>query len=118
MSDFSKIWSQGDEGKNILSEEQMQAYLEGRLSEEERRIVEESLSNESPESDALEGLQLLTKEERNSLQLKLNAELRKSLSHKRKQRPDMPSQRWTILAILLIILLAVLAYLVLFFIKK
>ncbi|MEO6832410.1 MAG: hypothetical protein ABI378_08305 [Chitinophagaceae bacterium] len=118
MSDFSQIWNPGDEGKNLLTEAQMQGYLEGRLSDEERRIVEESLSNESPESDALEGLQLLTEEERNALHLKLNAELRKSLNKKRKHRRDMPSQRWTVLAILLILLLAVLAYVVLFFVKK
>lgn len=118
MSDFSKIWNSGDEGKVVLTEAQMQAYLEGRLSDEERRIVEESLSNESPESDALEGLQLLTEEERNDLHLRLNSELKKSLNKKRKPRRDMPSQRWTILAILLILLLVVLAYLVLFFVKK
>lgn len=118
MSDFSKIWNESGGGKSTITEAQMQAYLEGRLNEEERRVVEEALSNESPESDAIEGLTLLNEQERKSLHLKLDTKLRETLVKKRKPRRGLPSQRWTVLAILLILLLAALAYLVLLYSKR
>ena len=43
-------------GKSMISQEQLIAYLEGRLSAEEQHDVELWLAEEGMESDALEGL--------------------------------------------------------------
>ena len=110
MSDLKDILDPGAGKPGSLSEEQLLAYLEGRMPEAERRAVEELLSNEGMESDALEGLQAISPEETKALKLRLNAGLLQTLHRKRRSRRAMAQQRWTWIAIVLILLLAALGY--------
>jgi anti-sigma factor RsiW len=118
MSDYKDIWSDDEEGRGALTEEQLLAYLEGRMPEAERRAVEELLSGESMESDAIEGLQALSAGEARAMKHRLDAELQRALHHKRRQRRGISDQRWTWTAIVLILLLAILAYAVIYFAKR
>ena len=102
----------GTAGKGGLREEKLRAYLEGRLSPEEQHDVEMWLAEEGMESDALEGLGTLPPGETIQSVNKLNNQLRKSLAgKKRKRRPPLSGQT-AIIAIAIILLLALLAYIV------
>ena len=114
MSDYKDILGSGQDSQGALSEEQLLAYLEGRMSDAERRAVEEQLSAEGMESDALEGLQALSTGETKALKHQLNAGLQKALHKKRRVRRGISGQRWTWIAILVILLLAILGYAVIF----
>ena len=107
------------EPKNILTpndgnlpEEKLLAYLEGRLSAAEQREVEEWLADEGMESDAMDGLQALPAGEARRAAFKLNNELRKTLKTRKRKRRTLKSNYWTLIALCLIILLAVLAYII------
>ena len=117
MSDYKDIWNSGDDSQRSLTEEQLLAYSEGRLSPEERRVVEELMSHEGAESDALEGLQQLTAEETKSLKTSLHISLQKNLGKKHKTRRGLAEQRWTWTAIVVILLLAILCYAVMYLAK-
>ncbi len=117
MSDLNKIWSDGAEQRSPLTEAQLLAYLEGRLPEQERRRIEELLAEDGPESDALEGLRELSVEETRSMRQSLNLNLQKTLHKKRRRRRGMTEQRWTWLAIGVILLLAIVCYAVMYLAK-
>jgi anti-sigma factor RsiW len=116
MNDFKNIWNEGASGGK-LTDELLMAYLEGRLSEEERYEVEALLGEDSMESDALEGLKKLDAEEARSIKLKLNAELQKSLGKKRRTRRGLASQQWNIIAIVLLLLLLLVCFFALWSLK-
>ncbi len=118
MSNHNDIWNPDGGGHSALSEEQLLAYLEGRLSDEERRSVEEALSNEGMESDAAEGLQALSSQERQSLKHRLDIDLQHTLHKKRHPRRAVTGQRWTLIAILIILMLAILGYAVIYLAKR
>jgi hypothetical protein len=80
-------------------------------------VIEEALSNEGMESDAMDGLQALTTAETQSLKHRLNSELLHTLHKKRHKRRAISSQRWTWIAILVILMLAVLGYAVIYLTK-
>jgi anti-sigma factor RsiW len=109
MSDYKDIWS-ADEDGGQLSEEQLMAYLEGRLPEEERRAVEELLSQEGMESDALEGLQGISADEARNMKRKVNADLQKVLGKKRRGRRGIGDQRWTLTTVVVLLLLLVICF--------
>ena len=117
MSDHKDIWSPDNGGHEALSEEQLLAYLEGRLTEQERRVIEEALSEEGMESDAMEGLQAMSTAETQSMKYRLNSELLHTLHKKRHKRRGISNQRWTWIAILVILMLAVLGYAVIYLVK-
>jgi anti-sigma factor RsiW len=110
MSDFKDILNEGGSGK--LTDEQLMAYLEGRLSESERHAVEALLSEESMESDALEGLQELNAEEAKSIKHTLNTGLQKALGKKRRGRRGLASQQGNVVAIVVLLLLLVICFIV------
>jgi anti-sigma factor RsiW len=118
MSDYKDIWSDDEEGRGALTEEQLLAYLEGRMPEAERRAVEEWLSKEGMESDAVEGLQELSVTETKAMKHRLDAELQRSLHKKRRGRRGLNDPRWTWTAIVVILLLAILGYGVIYFMKQ
>lgn len=93
-------------------EDKLMAYVHGKLLPEEQYAVEQWLNEEGLESDAIEGLQLLsTPEAKHSVQ-KLNTALNKTLrSKKRRPRSAKPDQT-ILIAVALILLLAVVAYIV------
>jgi anti-sigma factor RsiW len=115
MNDFKDIWNGESGGK--LTDEQLMAYLEGRLSESERHEVEGLLSEESMESDALEGLHALNPEEVRSIRHKLNTSLQKTLGKKRRTRRGLASQQWNIIAIVLLLLLLLVCFFALWSLK-
>jgi hypothetical protein len=94
-----------------LSEEQLMAYSEGKLSSEENRWIEEIISEDGPEADAIEGLQLLqaaaTKRSLTELQRKLHTEL---LRHKPKRKDKLSGDFWNWIAIVTILLLILVGY--------
>jgi anti-sigma factor RsiW len=116
MSDYKDIW-QDSEHEGTLSDEQLLAYIEGRLPEEERRAVEELLSREGMESDAIEGLQALDADEARGMKKRLDISLQKVLSKKRKARRGIGEQRWTWIAIGIVLILAIVCYAVMYLLK-
>ncbi|XZF14448.1 anti-sigma factor family protein [Chitinophagaceae bacterium MMS25-I14] len=108
MSDLRDIWQQGDE----LPQDKLMAYLEGRLSPEERHEVEAWLAGEGMESDAVEGLQELTAAETKDAVSRINHQLRKELTGRRPRRKRDVNNTWSWVAILIILLLAILAFIV------
>lgn len=111
MSELNDILSD-NHGK--LPEEKLIAYLEGRLSPEEQHEVEAWLAEEGMESDAVEGLQQLAPEETKQSAARLNNELRKMITNKKERRKkQIRNTPWSWTAIVVILLLAILAYIVL-----
>lgn len=109
MSNTKDIWNDA-EGQE-LSEEQLMAYLEGRLSPEEQHALEATLADEGMEADAVEGLQALGAEDTKRLQHRLNTELSRNLKGKKRRRREGPkTERLTTIAILVILVLAVIGF--------
>ena len=118
MSDYKDIWSPEESSGAPLSEEQLLAYLEGQLPEEERRAVELLLANEGMESDAIDGLQSMSVEDSKALKLRLNAGLQQALHKKRRTRRGIGDQRWSLIAILIVLLLAAVCYAVVYLVRQ
>ncbi|MBL7718913.1 MAG: hypothetical protein JNL72_08760 [Flavipsychrobacter sp.] len=109
MNELNDILSTGGKGK--LPEDKLLAYLEGKLGPEEQRQVEEWLSAEGLESDALEGLQELEVTETKRAVGKINYELRKELGARNKRRSKhLKDNKWSWLAIAVVLLLAIVCY--------
>ena len=109
MSDKSNISPTG--GKHI-PEDKLMAYLEGRLSPAEQHEVELLLANEGMESDALEGLKTIDATDARQSVIRLNHKLRNNLRNKKRMRRKLPSNQLTWIAIVVILFLAIVAYLV------
>jgi hypothetical protein len=115
MSRYQNIHNSANQQqrKLTLSDEQLMAYREGKLSHEENRMIEEMISEESPEADAIEGLQLLqaaaTKRSIAELQHKLHSEL---IRNKPKRAYKVTNDFWSWIAIVIILLLIVVGYVV------
>lgn len=111
MSELNDILSTGGNSKGKLPEEKLMAYLEGKLSPGEQHEVEEWLSAEGMESDALEGLKALDAEETKKTVGKINYELRKELGARNKRRTKhIKDNKWSWLAILIVLMLAIVCY--------
>lgn len=115
MSQQHNIHNSGDDGKDksILTDEQLMAYMEGRLSAEELRVVEELMSEDSAEADAIEGLQMMhpaeTKRTVAELHRKLHTEI---LRNNPKRKAKFSEDYWGWIAIVVILLLIVVGYVV------
>ena len=112
MSEQDNISPFGPGGKEKLSEDRLMAYLEGRLSHAEQHEVEQWLAEEGMEGDALEGLQTLRPDETKQTVSKLKHDLRKTLVGKKHKRRPLKTDYNTLIAIAVILLLAVVAYIV------
>lgn len=102
--------------RDDLTEQELLKYLQGNLTPEERRVVEEKLADSEMMSDAEEGLRMVDAEKTNYAVNDINRKLALQLQQqrrKRKQKP-MPNQTLVIVATFLILVLIVLAYLVIF----
>ncbi|GAA4467049.1 hypothetical protein GCM10023093_22180 [Nemorincola caseinilytica] len=95
-----------------LSEERLLAYLEGRLSPQEQHEVELWLADEGMESDAVDGLRQMQTAERSHSINRLNHGLRKKLGRKKTKRRAARTDINTIVALLLVLLMAAITYLV------
>lgn len=111
MSDENNILSTGG-GKRRLPEDKLMAYLEGKLSAAEQHEVELWLADEGMESDALEGLRKLKPQEAIHSVNKLNHHLHKTLLNKKRKRRRPKTDQFTWIAIAIILLLIVVAYIV------
>ncbi len=96
------------------------AYFEGRLPAAEAHLVEQWLATETPEADALEGLQLLPPAQVRQLSGRVNAAVRRVGKTDRSGRKKQPlSQGWSILfAILILVILVVAAFFVVAYLKR
>lgn len=96
------------------------AYAEGRLSPEEAHAVEEWLATETPEADAIEGLQLLDGGRIRTLQKHINSRVARATHRKsRRERRRQPlSQRGVITAVLTVLALLIIAVLYFFVFRK
>ncbi|KYP13386.1 hypothetical protein [Flavihumibacter sp. CACIAM 22H1] len=91
-------------------------YISGKLSHADRHTVEEWLQENEFEADALEGLEAFgNKDELQRYVVQLNKELKNYLQSKkqRREKKRIRENPWTFLAVLLILLFLVLAYIVL-----
>src|ERR1700754_1059046 len=111
-----------DDLKDILSnrnkdieQEKLLQYLNQSMPDAEQHELEKQMNDDEFMNDAIEGLQQLNN--KNDIPVyvqQLNSDLKKQLD-KRKKRKDkrkIPSQYWTYISIVIVLLLAIIAYLV------
>lgn len=100
-------------GKSTLSDEQLMAYMEGKLSPAEMRVVEELMSEDSADADAIEGLQMMhpaeTKRTVAELHRKLHTEI---LRNNPKRKGKFSEDYWGWIAVVIVLLLIVVGYVV------
>lgn len=119
MNKKDNIFPFGEDSRPELSQEHLQAYLEGRLSHEEQHRVEEWLAEEGMESDALEGLKEMDAGAVKQSAARLKQQLRREISsRKTTRRPDAMANRWALAAIFLILLLCAIGYFVIKLVVK
>lgn len=115
MSQQHNIQFSGKDGnaKSNLSDEQLMAYMEGKLSPVEMREIEELMSEESADADAIEGLQMMhpaeTKRTVAELHRKLHTEI---LRNNPKRKGRFSEDYWGWIAIVIVLLLIVVGYVV------
>jgi anti-sigma factor RsiW len=96
-----------------LSDEQLMAYLEGKLDPEAERQVEEWLSEEGAEADAIEGLKAMPATETKKSVQELNRQLHQNiLRGTPKRQRHFKEDFWGWIAVIVVILLVVLGYIV------
>ena len=111
-----------DNLKDILSnlnpdidQEVLMLYLQGKLSAEQQHEVEKQMMDNDFDADALEGLQgFKNKKDINQLVEQLNRDLKKRTEKKklRRQKLNYQLESWIIIAVVMILILAVIAFLV------
>jgi len=111
MSEANDIFQPGH-GDKSLTEDRLMAYLEGKLSPAEQHEVEMWLAEEGMESDAMEGLKNIDTHEAKTSIKKINYNLHKSITNKKRTRRPLHADQFTWIAIAIILLLAVIAYIV------
>lgn len=98
-----------------IDNQKLMDYLAGKLSEQDKNEVERWMADNDFANEAMEGLQDFTaKKDINNYVDQLNKELNQYIQHKkqRRERRKIQDQPWTYLAIFLILLFIVLAYIV------
>lgn len=118
MTDANNIWKNSSAAGKELPDDQLLAYMEGRLSGDALREVEEWLSTTGMESDAIEGLQAMNSSEAMEMTAQLNHQLQRSLKKKRRQRRGLGDQKWSWIAICVVLLLAIMAFLVIYLARQ
>src|SRR6185437_2538391 len=98
-----------------IDNQQLMDYLSGKLSGEAAHEVERSMADNEFLNDAVEGLQKIrNKKDMQAYVDQLNAAMQKSLAKKKQRRLRRRLRDWpyTYLAIILVIVLCILAYIV------
>jgi anti-sigma factor RsiW len=98
-----------------IDNQQLMDYLSGHLSGAELHELERSMADSEFVNDAVEGLQHIS--DKKDLQLyvdQLNAAMQKNLRKKkqRRQKRRLKDEPWGIIAVVLVILLCIIAYLI------
>ncbi len=110
MNGKDNIWNRKSDK---LTEDMLQAYFDGKLSAEQQHEVEMWLSETGMEADALEGLQTMPANESRDITNKLNRDLQQQIRKKPRRRSKaIKDNYWAWLAIVVILLLAILAYVI------
>ena len=112
MNDNSNIFDAGKGAAKGIPEDRLMAYLEGKLPPEEQREIEKWLADEGMESDALEGLQQMSPAEVNHARGRLNHKLRTAIYSKKRRRKSLKTDQFSWVAIAIVLLLVVVAFLV------
>lgn len=106
------IWTDGDGAK--LSEEKLMAYLEGKLSASECREVEELLSAEGMESEALDGLKNTPVDNVKTSVSNINRKLHITLAKEKRKSPRIVNNNyWALIAVIIILLVSIAGYIIL-----
>ena len=98
-----------------IDQETLLLYLQGKLSTEQQHEVEKQMMDNDFEADALEGLQdFKNKKNINVLVEQLNRDLKKRTEKKKRSRRnrEIHIDPWTIISIVLILLLAMMAFVI------
>lgn len=96
-----------------IDQETLLLYLQGKLSSEQQHEVEKQMMDHDFDDEAMEGLHhFKDKEQIKVFVQQLNKELKKKTEKKKKDRNKLPIQieGWIVVAIILILVLAVIAY--------
>jgi chromatin segregation and condensation protein Rec8/ScpA/Scc1 (kleisin family) len=96
-----------------IDQETLLLYLQGKLTPQQQHEVEKQMMDNDFDADALEGLQDFNdKRKINALVEQLNRDLKKKTEKKKKsrKRKELVIDPWVIIAIVLILALAALAY--------
>ena len=112
MGDLKDILSGKDED---ATEEELIKYLEGKLSEEEKHAFEKKTADSEFVNDAVEGLsKFKSKQQLEDYVEQLNKNLHKQLDQrkKRKDKRRLKDNPWIMVAVLLILALAIVAFVV------
>ena len=107
--------------KNILKhlkpapqEEELLRYLNKELSADEQHEVEEYLIDDNFYEDAVEGLEMVSKDtDISGLVSDLNKNLDQQLKKKNKRKiREVPAQTWPVISVIVILILVVIAYII------
>ena len=94
------------------SDEKLLDYLDGKMLPAEQHQVEQWLSEEGMESDAVEGLMMLDGREVKQAVNKLNTALRKKTGGRKRSRRGMDNANTPLIAVVVVLLLLVLAFII------
>jgi anti-sigma factor RsiW len=111
LNRFSKIWNQNDDA--TIDEDQLLAYIEGRLSPADQHALEEVLDADPFLNDAVEGLaEVKDKEHLKQITTQINLQLRRQIkSRKQKRRAGHKLDgHWGWLYVLIVLILVLLAW--------
>lgn len=101
-----------------VSQEALLAYLGGHSTQAEREQVEEAMVENPFLADAIEGLRIVAQPTSiNSTLQELNAGLRSRLTRTPTRRKKVFQQRWTLAAIVLVVVLAIAAWFLIHFLS-
>lgn len=105
-----------DSAPESRADEQLLAYLAGRLNPEEQRALEAAFDQEPWLDDAVDGLARLAPDEARQSARRINRRVQNRL-RKRKKRPSYRAAdpQWNILLIVLVLFLMLTAWFVLFY---
>lgn len=118
LSRIRKIWNQNEEV--TIDENQLLAYIEGRLSSEDQHALEEVLEADPFLNDAVEGLaEMKDKEHLKQITTQINLQLRKQIKSRKKQRRPRPrlTEHWGWLYVLIVLILILMAWWVIRLVK-
>ena len=96
-------------------------YLQGQLSADEQHEVEKSLLDDPFEADAMEGLQnIQDKTQIRELVGQLNRDLTKKTSRKKRRlfKREAKVEPWLLMTVVFILLLAIIAFIIIYRMKK
>ena len=102
-----------------ISEDDMRDYLDGKLSKADQRELELKLSDRSPESDAIEGLQQMNSGERAAAEARIAGMLSKRVKGmKRNRRKYYNDQRKAVIGLIVIFMLIMVGWYVIHLMTK